>query len=218
MGLRRRGRVFGRRRERGRADKPFDENLLPRTEFLTVAEATEEGVLLIEYACRMAVKNRFIKKILADKQPWFIEQSLDDAHTALETLAHESETDAENLATLISKFRENPEAEPDSQGYSFGDIPNIDHRREVSLDIARRLREQSTDKEYLAEMVHKARRDAWQEIAANIEHNLDVEYFPLDDEYEQNREDRLRAFVEEDLAALLDDAASRAPSSESTAL
>ncbi len=218
MGLRARWRLFPRWRKRGRTQRPFDEKLLPPTEFLTVAESTEEGLLLTEYACRMAVKNRFIKKILADKTPWFIEQSLDDAREALRALARESENDARNLEILIDKYRNNPHAEADSHGYGFGDIDNMEHRREVSQRIAERLREQSDDNEYLAELVEKARRDAWREISANIEHNLDVEYFPLDEEYERNREDRLRAFIEEDLASLLEESADLGHSSETTAL
>lgn len=192
-----------RRRKRSGTQKPFDESLLPPTEFLTVAESTEEGLLLIEYASRMAVKNRFITKILADKTPWFIEQSHEDARTTLSLLADESDAEAENLTALIKKFRDNPQRQKDSQGYSFNDVANMEHRKEVALEVARRLRQQSADETYLAEIVETARRDAWREIAANIESNLDAEYFPIDEEYRRNRDQRLRAFIKEDLAALI---------------
>ena len=204
-------RRLRRRRKKELTQRPFDAAQLPRKSFLTVSESTEEGLLLTEYASRMAVKNRFITKILADKQPWFIEHSHEDARATLQLLAKESDAEAESLAALIQKFKDNPDREKDSQGYSYSDIHNMQHRREVSLEVARRLRDQSTDEKYIAEIVDTARRDAWQEIAANIEHTLDVEYFPIDEEYERDREDRLQAFIDEDLAALI----AGAPSKES---
>lgn len=196
-------RRAGRRRRRGPKHKPFDESLLPPKLFVTVAEATDDGLMLTEYASRMAVKNRFIRKILADKQPWFIEQSREDARAALHTLADESDAEAEKLARTIQKFRANPGMPKDSQGYSYNDVANMEHRRDVALDVAERLRAQSVDDTYLNNLVDTARRDAWREIAANIEHTLDLEYFPIDEEYERNRDDRLRAFIDEDLAALI---------------
>lgn len=202
MWLRRLVRRLDPRRQRGRPTTPFDVSKLPKKSLLTVTEATEDGLLLTEYASRMAVKNRFITKILADKQPWFIEQSHDDARATLEMLAAESDAEAESLVALITKLRDSPRGEKDSQGYGHDDIPNIEHRKDVALEIATRLREQKADEKYITDLVDKARSDAWREIASNIEHNLDVEYFPIDEEYERNRDDRLRAFIDEDLAAL----------------
>lgn len=208
--------LFGRLRRRRKKEltqRPFDESLLPPKSFVTVAEATDDGLMLTEYASRMAVKNRFIRKILADKQPWFIEQSREDARAALDMLADESDAEAENLARNIQKFRDNPRLPKDSQGYSYSDVANMEHRRDVALDVAQRLRAQSADETYLNNLVDTARRDAWREIAANIERTLDLEYFPIDEEYERNRDDRLRAFIDEDLAALLEGAKSDGASS-----
>lgn len=196
-------KVWFRRRAKHGNRRPFDESRLPPTAFLTVAEATEEALLLTEYAARMSVKNRFIQKILADKQPWFLERSRDDARTVLTLLARESETDAKNLDKIITRYRDNPQSERDSQGYGFNDLSNMEHRRDVSLDVAKRLREQSTDDTYITELVNTARRDAWREVAANIENNLDIEYLPVDADYERHRDDRMRALIDEDLAALL---------------
>ena len=195
--------MWFRRRKRPRASKPFDSALLPPQPYLTVSEATEEGLQLTEYASRMAVKNRFIKKILADKQPWFVEHSREDARTALAHLAKEADTDAENLAKLINTFRDNPGSERDAQGYSFDDVSNMEHRREVSIAVAERLRHQAADETYLSDLVDKARSDAWREIAANIERNLDIEFLPVDADYERHRDDRMRALISEDLATLL---------------
>ncbi|MCC6270807.1 MAG: hypothetical protein IT190_05985 [Microbacteriaceae bacterium] len=173
-----------------------------------MTEATEDGLLLTEYASRMAVKNRFITKILADKQPWFIEQSRDDARATLEMLARESDTEAQSLTALVAKLRGGPHNHKNAGGYGLDDIANIEHRKDVSLEIATRLRKQSIDEEYITDLVDKARRDAWREIASNIEHKLDNEYFSIDEDYERNRDARLRAFIDEDLADLLADAKS----------
>jgi hypothetical protein len=195
--------MWFRRRAKIVAAKPFDSSMLPPHAFLTVEEATEEGLLLAEYASRMAVKNRFIKKILTDKQPWFLEHSRDDARTALAQLATETDLEVEYLSGLITKFRLNPNSERDSQGYSYDDLENMEHRKEVSENVGRELRKQMTDADFLTHLVDSARKDAWREIAANIENNLDIENLPRDADYERHRDDRMRALIDEDLAALL---------------
>lgn len=191
-----------RPRERGRAHVPFDESTLPRTKFLTVAEAVEEGLLLTEYASRMAVKNRFLIRVLAGHEPWELARGQGIARDILQSLARESDTDADNLDRLIEKFSDNPASARDAHGYSYDDLPNMEHRRDVSREVARRLREQSADEAFLIELVGTARRDAWREVASNIEHNLDLENIPVDADYLKHREQRMRRLIAEDLAAL----------------
>lgn len=183
--------------------KPFDSALLAPKPFLTVAEATEEGLILTEYASRMSVKNNFIRGVLGGNERWGIERGKEVARADVDFLAREAETDADNLERIITRYRGNPGAERDSQGYGFDDIANMEHRRDVSRDIARRLREQRNDEEFLTELVHKARRDAWREVAANIEQNLDIEFRPVDADYARHRDHRMRALVDVDLAALI---------------
>lgn len=177
--------------------------MLPRRAFLTVAEAVDEGLLLTEYASRMTVKNRFLRRILTGQESWDLARGRRVASETLQALAREADTDADNLDLLVTKFRDNPRAARDAQGYSFDDLPNMEHRRDVSREVARRLREQSADEEYLNELVGKARQDAWRDVASNIEHNLDIEFIPVDAKYLQHREQRMRLLVSEDLAALL---------------
>lgn len=191
---------FRRRRRRGL--KPFDESKLPRRTVPTVAEAADEGLILTEYAARMVVKNRFILKVLSGTEPWSRTRGRDVARSTLEHLARESEVDAENLGILMGKLRAIPKGERDAQGYDRDDLPNMKHRLAVSVELAHRLRERSTNDTYLDNLVERARSDAWREVAANIEHNLDIEFSPVDADYGRYRARRMRQLVNEDLAAL----------------
>jgi hypothetical protein len=168
---------------------------LPPAVYLTVAEAVEEGLLLTEYASRMSVKNTFLKRVLAGHESWNLARGREIASAALLALAREADGDADNLGALITRFRENPATARTTQGYSVDDLPNMEHRRDVSREVAERLREQSVDDDHLDGLVAAARRDAWREVATNIEHNLEVEHVRVD-------EQRMRALVTEDLAAL----------------
>lgn len=200
------------RRKRRRGLKPFDESKLPAHRVPTVAEATDEGLILTEFASRMAVKNRFILKVLSGREPWSQERGRDIARSTLQHLARESDADAENLGILIKKLRATPKGERDTQGYDRDDLPNMKHRLAVSVELARRLRERSTEDSYLDNLVERARSDAWREVAANIEHNLDIEYSPVDADYGRHRARRMQQLVSEDLAALAASVARNTPS------
>lgn len=194
--------MWFRSRDRRRVHTPFDESTLPRPRLPTVAEAVEEGLLLIEYASRMSVKNRFLIRVLTGQGPWDLARGREVAGGVLRLLASESDTDADNLEALITRIQSAPRSARDPQGYSRDDVPNMEHRRDASREMARRLREQSADDAYLNDLVGGARRDAWREVASNIEHNLDLEHVPVDADYLKHREQRMRALVAEDLAAL----------------
>lgn len=198
MWFRRRDRRFDQRRTHA----PFDESTLPPRAFLTVTEAVQEGLLLTEYASRMSIKNSFLRRVLAGQGSWDPEHGRRIARDHLEALAREADTDAANLERLIEKFRADPRTPRDAHGYSHDDLPNMEHRRNVSRGVATRLREQSADETYLDELVGKARRDAWREVANNIEHNLDIENAPVDADYLAQRDQRMRLLITEDLAAL----------------
>lgn len=209
MWFRRRTSRHAGRRDGRRAHKPFDESTLPKQKFLTVAEAVDEGLLLTEYASRMSVKNSFLKGVLGGRQNWDLERGRDAARATLQHLSAESDADGDTLDKVIAKLRENPGSAPDAQGYSADDLPNMEHRREVSRNVAQRLREQTSDEPFLNELVSKARRDAWREVAANIEHNLDIGLVVQDADYSRHREKRMRLLVVEDLAALAAESAMR---------
>lgn len=195
--------MWFRRRDPRRAHTPFNESALPKPTFLSVAEAVEEGLMLTEYASRMSVKNSFLIRVLSGHESWDLARGREVASGVLQLLAAESDTDADNLDLLITKIQGAPDSAWDPQGYSSDDLPNMEHRRDVSREVARGLREQSVDEVYLTELVGSARRDAWREVASNIEHTLDLENIPVDSDYLQHREHRMRRLITEDLAALL---------------
>jgi hypothetical protein len=210
--------MWFRRRDRRRTHTPFDESTLPARSFLTVAEAVDEGLLLTEYACRMAVKNRFLIRVLAGHGSWDPIRGREIARDTLRALAAESDTDAENLDRLISSFRDRPAPEEDSHGYTRDDLPNMEHRRDVSRGVAKRLRDQSDDETFLDGLVDAARSDAWREVASNIENKLGREHVAVDAEYLRNRQRRLRRLIDVDLAELLAGSEVEAPPTEYGAL
>ncbi|MEO7146962.1 MAG: hypothetical protein ABIW81_02905 [Terrimesophilobacter sp.] len=183
--------------------KPFDDTLLPPTRFLTVTEAVDEGMLLMEHAGRMAVKNSIMIGAITGTDSFSESHYRKVAKAALLRLAVEAEDAAERIQELERQLRAGITRTADAERYSSADIANMDHRLELSEELAKRLHSRSKDEPFLTELVDSARLDAWREVAATINHKLSEQHVVPDEDYEQQREERMRKLIDEDLAALL---------------
>ena len=183
--------------------KPFDDQLLPPTKFLTVDEAVDEGMLLMEHAGRMSVKNSIMIGAITGTDRFNERHYRVVAQAALERLAIEAEDAATRIKELERQLRAGITRTPDAERYSSADIANMDHRLELSRELAKRLRVRSKDDPFLTELVDSARNDAWREVAASIDHKLDQQNVVPDKDYELKRDERMRKLIDEDLAELL---------------
>lgn len=183
--------------------KPFDDQLLPPTKFLTVDEAVDEGMLLMEHAGRMSVKNSIMIGAITGTDRFNEHHYRVVAKAALERLATEAEDAATRIKELERQLRAGITRTADAERYSSADIANMDHRLELSRELAKRLHARGKDDPFLTKLVDGARNDAWREVAASIDHKLDQQQVVPDRDYALKRDERMRKLIDEDLAELL---------------
>lgn len=199
---RKRGAVWFRRRRKV-ALKPFDESALPPREPLTLEDATEEGLMLADYANRMTVKNRIEVAVLDGDDTYAVDHYVDAAREAIEALAQESEAVADRIAEE-RRWSESLVGDAEHvHDYRSADRSNLEFRLSAALALADKLRERARDDAYVEDLIERARGDAWREISAAIEGVLDRRNIPVDAEYKRERAERMRKLVTEDLEALL---------------
>jgi hypothetical protein len=191
------------RRRRKVALKPFNESALPPREPLTLEDATEEGLMLADYANRMTVKNRIEVAVLGGDDTYAVDHYVDAAREAIEALARESEAVADRIAEE-RRWSESLVGDAEHvHDYRSADRSNLEFRLSAALALADKLRERAHDGAYVEDLIERARGDAWREISAAIEGVLDRRNIPVDAEYKRERAGRMRKLITEDLEALL---------------
>jgi hypothetical protein len=151
-----------------------------------------DGLLIAESAVRMAVKNRLIVDTLRDSHDFDPDALAIVAREEFLALAEQNEGSASRVW------------EDGSWDDEPGDSARNERKRTVLKGLAASLREEAGDPARLAIVVADARLIAWDEIGRVIEAKLDspmVEVVP-DAAYEREREGRIRALKEVDLAGL----------------
>lgn len=194
------------RRRRRRADvRPFNEAELPERQPVSLADAVDEGLMLAEYASRMAVKNAIIVGALRGGVRYDDGTYRLTAREVLDGLIAQTEGSAERNERLVLRAAETGGKADHVHDYRRADVENLARRQEQDEALARALRGRRDDDEYVDRLVDDARDDAWREVTASIEEELDrVKATEMVDAgYERERGARLRAFVDEDLALLL---------------
>jgi hypothetical protein len=170
-----------------------------------VQRAVDEGLLLARFAVVMDVKNHIIVSALRDDAPFDAAVSALEVRQSLARLAGEQAGYAERvtdvLKTRAARARGNVKHEHD---YHPEDLGSLDLRHAVYSRVAEQLLALAADESYVGEIVETARRDAWGELGGAVEVRLDRLPRPpvKNADYERNRARRIRALVEEDLAAL----------------
>jgi hypothetical protein len=198
--------VWFRRRRRFKME-PYDPDENPAREPVSVEEAAEEGLMLAQYASRMAVKNRVLMDGLGADVPFDVDRYSLVAAAELEKLARESEAAARRLHGIAADVTSVGGRSDHVHDYRSADVDNLDHREQLSLLVAGSLRRRAADEEYLATLVDEARQDAWRELAQSIEETLDrtTRIDPDDEEYRRDRSVRMALVVVDDLAKLAEE-------------
>ncbi|WP_158078069.1 asparagine synthase [Rathayibacter sp. VKM Ac-2630] len=195
------------RRRRRLKMRPYDPDENPSREPVSVEEATEEGLMLAEYASRMAVKNRVLMDGLTADVPFDVGHYSRAAALELRKLADESEAAAARLRAIAAEATSVGGRSDHVHDYRSADVDNLDHRERLSLAVADTLRRRAGDDAYLATLVDGARQDAWRELSQSIEETLDraPRIDPDDEEYRRDRSVRMALVVVDDLAKLAQD-------------
>ena len=132
-----------------------------------------EGLLLIEYACRLAVKNALVVTALRDDGPLDRAAAARTAATELRHLAAQAVASADRMVEERATARQVGGRPLHEHDYRRTDTRNLVRRERAYREVAERAIAWSRDDAHLDRLVEAARAAAWDEVAAAIEARLD---------------------------------------------
>ncbi|GAB3581732.1 hypothetical protein GCM10027406_23450 [Leifsonia lichenia] len=184
--------------------RPFDEDALEAPAPPTLEQSVEEGMLLADYATRMAVKNHIVVDTIQQDNPFDPARHTAQAAEMLRELADEQDQAAERAAeSRLAVVGLGGDA-THPHDYRDIDTSNLALREEAAKALANGLRAKADSEQELLTIVERARQDAWDEVGRAIQAGLDafsgVE--ALKANYEEERPARLRLLIWRDLAKL----------------
>lgn len=175
----------------------------PRRPVVSDAHLVDESRMIAHSAVRMALKNRIIVDVLRDRVDFDPDRVAGIARDQLEDLAEQETLTAERL-------RERREQRTGAAQELFEEDERRDPLREekarrgsIVQQLARSLDADVADDEVVAELVERARQDAWDEIQSSVRRRAEVvaPYEP-DTRYAAQRDERVATLVALDLAGL----------------
>ncbi|MEY9950915.1 hypothetical protein [Leifsonia sp. EB34] len=193
-----------KRAEKTVRTRPFDEDALPETAAPTLEQTVEEGMLLAEYATRMAVKNHIVVDTLQYGNDFDPARHTGEAARLLRELASEQGEAAGRIEADLEVAQGLRGDATHPHDYRDVDVANLRLRRDAAVALASALRAKADSDEELLALVERGRVDAWDEVGRAIEAGLDafsgVEALKAD--YEHEKAGRLKLLIWRDLARL----------------
>lgn len=155
---------------------PFDASLLPEDHPGTLEHMISEGVMLAEYAGRMALKNHIVVGALTEPKPYTPERYRDPARAVLADLVRMAEASASLAEGQREAAAKRQGASQHEHDYRARDTANLRRREDVNAAVAAHLAAMRDDREYLARFIERAREDAWADVGEAITARLDQEW------------------------------------------
>jgi hypothetical protein len=195
---------FRKHREPSVRTRRFNEEALPEPPAPTLEQSVEEGMLLAEYATRMAVKNHIVVDTLQYGHDFDPALHTGEAAAMLRELAAEQGEAAGRIEEELAAASGLRGDATHPHDYRDVDTANLTLRRDAALALASALRAKADSEEQLLELVERGRADAWDEVSRAIEAGLDAfsGREALRDDYERERPARLKLLIWRDLARL----------------
>ncbi|KRC51850.1 hypothetical protein ASE16_01925 [Leifsonia sp. Root227] len=191
--------IFGRGRRSRRADmRPFDGGALDSPKPTTLAHALDEGLLIADYAVRMAVRNRMMTELLTTDSAFDASHFAGVAAEVVLRLADEADASEARIVREQAWAEVQDGRAEHTHDYRTADTLNLRRREALAKATAAALRERAADTEYLAGIVEESRLDAWRELSGVVEETVRIQSVGVDDTGKPQRLDALRR----DLAAL----------------
>jgi hypothetical protein len=195
---------FRRRLPKPVRTRPFDEDALTAPPAPTLEQSVDEGMLLAEYATRMALKNHIVVDTIQYGNDFEPARHTGEAARILRELAAEQGEAAGRIDEELDAATGLRGDATHPHDYRDVDIDNLTLRRSSAATLAERLRAKADSEEQLFALVERGRQDAWDDVGAAIEAGLDalsgVE--ALRDDYEREKPARLKLLIWRDLAKL----------------
>lgn len=183
--------------------KPFDASRVESPSPNTLEHALEEGVMIAEFATRMALKNKITISALRDGIAFDPERLAPVASDLLRALADESSGDAARIAAERewAAYLDGPSEHV--HDYRPVDDLNLRRREALARSLAETLTDRAGDGAYILDLIERARQDAWFDISRAITDKLDAGSVSAEADPAE-RLQRIQDFIELDLQALKD--------------
>lgn len=172
-----------------------------------VEGAVDDGLLIARSAASVEVANTIIVRALREQRPFVRAEAAGDVRDAIGHLIREQRDLAARMIEARSRALKSRGRSRHQFDYRAGDSSALASREAIYSTIADRLDALIGDDEYVDDIITAARDRAWNDIGAAILKKAGAGMVP-DSEYEAERDERLRTFLREDLAALAADASS----------
>jgi hypothetical protein len=184
--------------------RPFDEHALDASVPPTLEQSVDEGMLLADYATRMAVKNHIVVDTIQDGNPFDPSRHTAQAAEFLRELADEQDQAAARASGVSESVAGLGGDAMHPHDYRDVDVANLRLREEAATTLASALRDRAATESELLAIVERARQDAWHEVGQAIEASLDAfsGAEALKENYEAERPARLKLLIWRDLAKL----------------
>ncbi len=178
----------------------------PALNLPSVEEAAEDGEAMNVQAALMALKNRILVQAITGDKSFNPDLYVEPAKEIVWGLVKESRQLAANIQQDILRAQRLRGEARYRNDYRRGDLANLTTRRDTLELIADRLTERLENQKWLNELIDKAHTMAWAEISREMELSLDREEALVfgDENYEDEREKRLREFKNINLAELIE--------------
>ena len=164
----------------------FDVSSLPDSHPGTFEHLVSEGVLLAEFAGRMALKNHIVVGVLTGSGPYDAKRYCDPARSVIADLVRTARASASLAVNQREASADRQGASQHEHDYRLRDAENLRRRESVNTAVAERLVEMSDNPDYLDAFVERAREDAWADIGAAIIARLDQQWPSLQNQWDDD--------------------------------
>ncbi len=154
----------------------MDYSLLPESHPGTFEHLVSEGVLLAEFAGRMALKNVIVVGVLTQPGPFDPQRYCDPARAVIGDLIRTAEASASLAVEQRAAAADRQGASQHEHDYRLRDAENLRRRESVNSAVAVQLAEISDNPGYLDAFIERARQDAWADIGKAIIARLDQQW------------------------------------------
>ncbi len=173
----------------------------------SIETSAEDGLAMARLGAIMSVKNKILVQAITQPDAFDPNTYMLPAKEAVTTLAVESLETAAIVSADLTRARKLRGEAMYRDDYRRGDVKNLTIRLGSLEKVASSLKDNLENEEWLRALITEAHELAWAELAREMERSLDRKEASEfgDENYEDERKDRLRQFINLDLAQLIED-------------
>jgi hypothetical protein len=180
----------------------------PTPEILeSIESAAEDGFAMARLGAIMAVKNKILVQAITQPDAFDPGIFIEPAKEAITTLAVEALETAAIVGADLKRARKLRGEAMYRDDFRRGDVKNLTIRLGSLEAVAQKLKDSRENEGWLKELITEAHGLAWAELSREMERSLDrkeaIEFGG--ENYEDDRESRLRQFINLDLAQLIEE-------------